>query len=414
MTLRTPRLPPLFVLLAVLGGGALPPADAQENPSARAAEIRQKYDGLSDLNPDLTRKMRHRISSFLESEEIPGVVVGVFIPGRGKFVEAFGRGDLKRETAVKSTDRFRIGDITKSFLATVLLQLQDENKLRLDDRAAAFFPEYPRLGPVTLRQLAGNTSGLFDYVNGPDYRFKPMFEYPKGVWKPEQLLRLGLKDPRHPVFAPGLRFDSCNTNFILLGEIIRKITGHPPAAEIEKRILRPLGLKETVFPANTDSTIASPFAHGYYQAEGKMRLPEMEPLTTAYLKGRPMIDASGFNPSYRGAAGAMISTLHDLKVWAPLLAQGTLLSPESQRQRTQFTASQPNGKVGYGLGLTHMYGFLGHNGTTPGYNCCVYHLPDQDATMVVLINSLHPTRSLAEEIFSELAVLLFPEQFGRE
>jgi D-alanyl-D-alanine carboxypeptidase len=201
---------------------------------------------------------------------------------------------------------------------------------------------------------------------------------------------------RHPPdFAPGERFHYSDTNYILLGLIVEQLTGQKVGEAIEQRILQPLRLANTSFPSTPE--MPEPYAHGYDAPPG----------------GGALRDLSRTNPDVAWTAGAMISTLDDLRLWARALATGALLSPAMQRERLETTAIPIADGItaGYGLGLFSIAGFVGHNGGIPGYSSIAVHLPEANATLVGLVNKSGLEGGEADAIMWDIAKLLFPERF---
>jgi D-alanyl-D-alanine carboxypeptidase len=238
--------------------------------------------------------------------------------------------------------RFRAGSVTKSFVATVVLQLVSEGRLRLTDSAERWLPGLiPGGGHITMTDLLAHSSGLPDYTTAlldgdglPYQRFR--------TWSPEELVRLA--HPEKPDFPPGTKNVYSNTNYIVLGMVIEKVTGHPYRAEIQRRILKPLGLRHTWLPG-AFPYLTGPHAHGYLRVE----------------RTGQTVDITTFNPSMAGAAGEIISTTTDLNRFFSALLGGRLLAPARLRQM----------EAGYGLGLEAAQlpcgTAYGHGGGTPGY-----------------------------------------------
>jgi D-alanyl-D-alanine carboxypeptidase len=170
-------------------------------------------------------------------------------------------------------------------------------------------------------------------------------------------------------FPPGSKFDYNNTNTVLLGEVVKKVSGQDIGVFITQHILMPLGLIHTLYPRNTE--FPSPHAHGYRQ-----------------LRDGKIVDATDWNPTWSGAAGQMISTLDDLRVWARVLVEGKLISPAMKLEQQTFLLAPEEGDGAlYGLALENQNGWLGHNGNILSYMAFPYYLPEERITMVVLLNS---------------------------
>jgi D-alanyl-D-alanine carboxypeptidase len=246
---------------------------------------------------------------------------------------ASGYGDVAQRTAMRSGDRFRIASLTKSYVATVLLQLVGERKLALDDSVDRRLPGVvPNGAHITIRQLLNHTSGLFDYEN--DARvLAPYFSGDFGYrWTPRQLVDIAVAYP--PLFAPGQRYSYSNTNYMIIGLIIEKVTGRSLGVELTRRIFRPLELRSTSFP--TTARINGPHAHGYY-----------------VLGQPPAADVTGLTP-FPWAAGAIVSTAPDVATFYRALLSGRLLRPRLLREmeKTIPEGSQvdiPGQRAGLGL-----------------------------------------------------------------
>jgi D-alanyl-D-alanine carboxypeptidase len=197
-------------------------------------------------------------------------------------------------------------------------------------------------------------------------------------------------------FAPGAEVRYSDTNYVFLGSIIEQVTGRTAAEEITDRIIVPLGLTQTSFPAPTDTNIPEPIMRGYLAAS----------------PGDPLRDVTISNPDVAWTAGAMISTLGDLKTWAEALATGTLLSPELQAERLDFQMLPPGPvNFGYGLGIFTLNGFVGHNGGILGYSSWMVYEPETQATIVVVTNRASTEGGTADPIFIGITRLLFPDHY---
>ncbi len=323
--------------------------------------------------------------------KVPGVVVGVWIPGEGTYVVTRGVSDQATGKAMQRNDHFRIGSITKTFTVTVLLQLADEKKVGLDDPVSKYVPFVPNGQNISLRMLANMTSGLFSYTEDDAWVTKAFSDFQR-TWTPRELVDVGIGHP--PNFAPGTGFHYSNTNTVLLGMIIEQVSGKAIQEVYAERLFKPLGLQNTSWP--TTSAMPAPYAHGI----------------TEQTRDGKQADATHRNPTWAFTAGQLISTVDDLKVWAKSYATGSLLSPEMQKQRLTYVTFPPNtDQRKYGLGIGSNRGWLGHSGELPGYNTGAYYLPEKDATFVIMVNSDIATDGLnpVPVIFKALAKLVTPE-----
>src|SRR3712207_3807180 len=212
-------------------------------------------------------------------------------PGRSSLY-ATGASQLRPRRALRPTDRFRVGSVTKTFVATVVLQLAGEGRLSLDDPVDRWLPGLvPDGSGVTVRQLLNHTSGLYDYEDDQSV-FTPYLEGDFAfAYTPQQLIAVS---NAHPVnFPPGAGWSYSNTNYILAGLIIEAVTGASLESELQRRLFTPLRLRRTSYDAAR--TMKGRYAHGYY------RLPSGK-----------RVDVSGMNLSWAGAAGAIVSTMQDV------------------------------------------------------------------------------------------------------
>jgi D-alanyl-D-alanine carboxypeptidase len=337
------------------------------------------------LNSKLTGKMNQAVNNEVAAEEVPGTVVGVWIGDRG-WVTAIGESDVDTHRRIKPDDTFRIESITKTFTATVLLQLVDEHRLALDDKARKYLPKMAGLGAVTVRELLNQTSGLFDFNDDPEFH-DAVLSNSLRKWSPVRLVEIALSHPR--LSAPGRTWHYSNTNYIVLGLIIEKLTGRKLEEEIQKRIIEPLGLKHTGFPKGP--ALSGNYIHGY-----------IGPVTP--------YDFTEVDPSAGWAASGMVSNLQDLKKWAKALARGELVSAAMQKQRVSLVRSSPDSEeMKYGLGIANIRGFLGHWGDAFGYNSIMFYLPAKDITVIVLVNWETEDSQAADDIFMSLSSILLDE-----
>ncbi|GAA4991458.1 serine hydrolase domain-containing protein [Kitasatospora paranensis] len=349
-------------LLAASVLAAAPATAARAAGRDRHGEDDCPPDGLG---PELTARLDTAIEDVRKQAGIPGVVAGLWMPGKGRYVRATGVADTATGRPMTTDVLVRIGSETKTFTVTALLQLVDERRIGLDDPISAYVHGVPDGRRITLRQLAGMRSGLFPYTSDPDF-VQALESDPSRSFTPREVLAYGFKHDN--TFAPGAMFQYSNTNLVLLGLVIEKVSGLALADVIRRRVLRPAGLHRTFFPSGPQ--FPEPHPRGY---------------TDQTLSGA-ITDSTDWNPSWAWAAGAMISDLQDLRRWARIVATGTLLSPQTQRERLTVL---PTGFPGtdYGLGIFETGGWIGHNGSIPGYETVTVHLPSQRATLVIMINT---------------------------
>lgn len=317
------------------------------------------------LGPEVNARLDKAIADVRKQAGIPGVVVGLWMPGKGSYVRATGVADTATREPMAADSYIRIGSETKTFTVTALLELVDDHRVRLDDPISTYVPGVRNGDRITLRHLAEMRSGLFPYTADADF-IHDLLSDPQRHFTPQELLAYGMK--HRNTFKPGAQFQYSNSNLVLLGLVIEKVSGHRIEDVIRNRVLRPSHLRHTLFP--TGPGFPDPHPRGY---------------TDQTLSGETE-DATDWNPSWAWSAGAMISDLQDLRRWARIVATGELLSPATQAQRLR---THPTGIPGlsYGLGIFETGGWIGHNGSLPGYETVTVYLPSQKATLVIMINT---------------------------
>jgi len=348
-------------------------------------------ESLPSFDEDLQLQMQQIVEQVMAQDNIPGTIVGVWVPERGEWVTAVGQADIETGRQISTDDKVRIASNTKTFVATLILQLVDEGKLGLDDPLEKDISGVPNAEQITIRQLLNMTAGIFSFTEdetfSEEFTADPLMEI-----TPQEELDIALSYP--PDFPPGEGWHYSDTNYEILGMIAEEVTGNPIEEEVQRRVIEPLGLTSTSFPTLPDMPEGS--ARGYVLGDDGQ-----------------LMDYTRVNPAVPWAGGAMISDLEDLKVWAKALATGELLSEEMHQQQLRWVdipgAERVDGK--YGLGIMSLAGFQGHNGAIFGYNSVVLYLPEADATIVVLANKSTNFSEESMEIFLDIEKLLFPESF---
>ena len=319
----------------------------------------------ASLPADLVTKLDDAASSSFAEAASPGAVVGVRTPA-GTWINSYGIADDTTKAPMTSDVHQRIGSVTKTFTGTVLLQLVEQGKVSLDDPIDKYVPGVPNGDRVTLRMLADMTSGVASYTRSTAFTDE-YFAHPETVFTPDQLLAIGIAES--PLFEPGAQFDYSNTNTVLLGMVIEKVTGQKIGDVFTQDVLTPLGLTNTSWPGDSP-VLPDPHAQGYtLQGSGTPDNPA---------------NATNWNPAWGWTAGEMISNMDDLLVYGRALGTGQgLLSPAVQTERLE---SFP-GPAGYGLAMGCVDGWVGHTGELPGFNTSVFYDTTSDTTVIVEVNS---------------------------
>jgi D-alanyl-D-alanine carboxypeptidase len=346
-------------------------------------------------SPPFVAKLKPLLQAKMQQLRIPGAIVFVDDPGQGAWTTALGIGNLATREHMQVNNYMRIGSISKTLTATVIVQLVDQGKLRLDDPVGRYQPQVPNGAHITIRQLLNMTSGLFNYTEDAHFVQANLAD-PYKVWSPNELVAVAFTHP--PYFAPGKGFHYSNTNYILLGLIMEQLTHLPAEQAFQRSIFGPLGMHQSRLPPLSSSAIPDPHAQGYMYG------------TDSTGKG-PTLNVTDWNPSIAWTAGSVISTLHDLKIWARALATGRLLSAATQKERLTWAICAPvwlGRPLCYGLGVEDSGGFIGHNGEISGFQSWMGYLPQKGATIIVLVNlsvAAHgssPADELAKVIQKEL------------
>jgi D-alanyl-D-alanine carboxypeptidase len=341
----------------------------------------------ASFTPAQEAQMRQAVEHWRSTLGYPGILAGVWQDGVGSFETAVGVANRKTGRPVAVTDRFHIGSITKTFTATLALQLVRRGELRLGDRLSEYFGGVPLARRITLRELLDMTSGVPDYTNNRWLRAE--LARPHRNWGPAQLVRRAVRLKR-PFARPGRHWDYSSTNYILLGQIIKRVTGQRLAKLFERRVFDRLGMNETTFEPRRHPG-AKPLAHGYIRRSGRV------------------VDTTDWNMSYAGAAGGASSTLGDLRRWGLALATGRgVLSERMQRKRLHPLSHGVTGRQGYGLGISVVefpFGeFLGHDGAVLGYDAFVAYSPSSRITVAALGNTSAELKPLEHSTFDQFAL----------
>jgi D-alanyl-D-alanine carboxypeptidase len=283
---------------------------------------------------------------------------------------------------LSADDEFRMGSNTKTMVATVALQLVAERRLSLNDPVHKWLPGLVAGDrAITVRMLLGHTSGLPDYsIELHKARFDPdvlrsITGQDRRVWTPRQLLAVAAEYPVN--FAPGAQYSYSNTNYIALGLILERVTGHSVADLLRDRILRPLRLHRTYLATSGRSRDGDRLAHGY-EPDAAHLAPLLQafgaPADTAFAGpvGHEHVDVTGISPSWAWTAGAMVSTPQDWAIFLKALLSGRLVpARELAEMRTTVEDPDSQGTTRYGLGLMQYTSpcgpVWGHTGGIPGF-----------------------------------------------
>ncbi len=321
----------------------------------------------SSFSDETVERLDSYVTNHVEHKDLPGVVVGAWVPGEGEYVVARGEANLETGRERDLDDPFRIASITKTFTATAVLQLVEEGKLSKSERLSEWYPEFPNADQITVEDLLRMRSGLVDSL------LEEIWEaYEKNVLadiSTEDMIERAASRSAEDGYPPDQRTEYTNINYVLLGEIVEKESGDELDTYLTQNILTPLEMDNTIYPLEGD---LPGDLRGYHQD-----IDRAEP-----------VDTTTVNPAAPGAgAGGMVSNIWDLKAWAEAVCTGELLEPETHtaRLQTRPLVDRPD-YLEYGEGIMKMGPFCGHGGNGFGFTTQMWYLPERDATIVISVN----------------------------
>jgi len=319
-----------------------------------------------------------------------GTVVSIVDPERGTFLKAYGTANTAG-TPMSPDLHYRIGSVTKTFTADAVLRLVDQGLVALSDPIAKYVDDIPNGDVITIQDLLAMRSGLFEFSNDQDFYNRYVAD-PTLPWTTQDTLAIIRANA--PVAAPNTTTAYNNGNFILLGLVIERVTGQTVQEHLAGLIAQ-LGLTSTSFAAG--DTMPEPYVTGYY-SDGKTPPP-----AGGYR------DTTVQTPVIPGAAGAIISTVPDMTRYAIEMGTGAGLTPETFQTRQTWTPFTTSGvRLQYGLGITQLGDWIGHDGSLMGYSNMVWYLPSEQAAVVVMGNAADQIAVPAQALWGDIVKLLYP------
>jgi len=329
----------------------------------------------------LKKELQMKLNEWHKAGKFPGATLGVVMADGESFGLAVGYSDRTTKTPMKPTDRMLAGSTGKTFAAATALQLVKEGKIGLDDKVEKYlgsepwFSRLPNAKDITVRQLMNHTSGLVRY-EFKDTFTKDLTANPEKAWKPAELLSY-LLDEKAP-FEAGKGWDYSDTNYIVLGMIIEKVTGKKFYDEAKKRVVKPLKLTGTI---PQDALKIDGVVQGYAGANNPFGGKD------------EMISGGKFaiNPQFEWTGGGWASTGEDLARWAKMYFEGKAFDASLLPQMLDGVPAKLGPNVKYGLcviirptqaGITY-----GHSGFFPGYMTDMMYFPDQKIAIAVQVNT---------------------------
>jgi D-alanyl-D-alanine carboxypeptidase len=330
----------------------------------------------------LQKELQLKLDEWHKAGKFPGATLGVVLADGESFGLAVGYSDRDAKTAMKPDDRMLAGSTGKTFAAATTMQLIREGKIGLDDKVEKYlgsepwFARLPNAIEITVRQLMNHTSGLVRY-EFKDQFTKDLTANPEKVWKPQELVAY-LLDEKAP-FEAGKGWDYSDTNYIVLGMIIEKVTGKKFYDEANKRVVKPLKLTNTI---PQDGLRLKGVVQGYAGPNNP-------------FGGKDAMITDGkfaVNPQFEWTGGGWATTSHDLARWAKMIYEGKAYSPELLPQVLDGVAAPMLGRESkYGLGViirkTAAGTSYGHSGFFPGYMTDMMYFPEQKIAVAVMVNT---------------------------
>jgi CubicO group peptidase (beta-lactamase class C family) len=316
------------------------------------------------LSPDLQQKIDHLATDALTKTGVPSASLAIVKNGQILYLHAYGDARLDPRTPATPAMRYSIGSISKQFTATSILLLQEQHKLSLDDKVSKFLPHLTRANEVTLRQLLSHTSGYQDYW--PQDYVMPNMLQPTTA---QQILDQWARKPLD--FDPGAKWQYSNTNYVIAGIIVEKVSGMPLLTFLQQKVFQPLSMTSVL---NTDQE----------------RLGDTDP--TGYLRYAlgPPRPAPKEGKGWLFAAGELAMTAEDLAKWDISIMGQNLLRPASYREFATDVLLKNGLGTGYGLGVDVRndagHRSLSHGGEVSGFTSENIVFPDERVAIVVLTN----------------------------
>jgi D-alanyl-D-alanine carboxypeptidase len=318
----------------------------------------------AQLSPDLRQKIDKIATDTLSSSGVPSASVAIVTDGRVAYVKAYGDARLEPRVAAAPQMQYSIGSISKQFTAAAVLLLQEQGKLSLDDKVAKFIPDLTRANEVTIRELLSHTSGYQDYW--PQDYVMPNMLHPVTAQK---ILDGWARKPLD--FDPGTKWQYSNTNYVIAGVIVEKVSGMPLLQFLREKVFTPLGMKSV---ADIDEAKV-----GGSNPTGYLRYA-LGPLRPAPKEGK----------GWLFAAGELAMPAEDLARWDISIIDGSVMKPASYREfETEVLLKNGLGThyaLGLSVGTEAGHRALSHGGEVSGFTAENIVFPDERVAIAVLTN----------------------------
>jgi CubicO group peptidase (beta-lactamase class C family) len=349
-----------------------------------AAQTVSAASAAPEPPPPLTAAEQSKIDTdiraALSASHTQGATVLIVRDNAVVFARSYGLRDVERSSPADEHTRYEIGSITKQFTAAAILQLKEAGKIGLDAPVATYVPSAPHAGEITVRQLLSHTSGLAEYTDAPN--FDTLAATPATF---DRVLSPIVGKPLG--FTPGSAFAYSNTNYVILGRIVERVSGQTWEAYVQQHLFVPAGMRESATMAQEDRL--ADMARGYVYAQGRA------------AASKPIAE------SWASSAGGIVSTADDLRLWGEALSSGRIISASDYELLTSPTKLADGSTTAYGFGMK-VDRFEGqpriwHDGNTNGFDGSDQFFPSQGVRIIVLTNTLAAgSDAIAEHVYNDL------------
>ena len=359
----------------------------------------------SEKAQPLVQVTQTRLNEFQTTNGFPGATMAVVLPDGREFSVATGLSTVETKRPMHPGDRMLAGSVGKTFFATVFLRMISAGQMRLDDKVSIWlgdepwFHRLPNAKDITVRMLMNHTSGIPEYAELPTFT-KALTESPDKVWPPEQLLSFIFDQP--PLFSAGQGWSYADANYLVLGIAAEKILHHSLYSDVDRIILKPLKLENTM--PSTQRALPGVIP-GYSMPDSPFR-----------FKGPNIRDGKLiFNPQFEWTGGGFLSNSPDLARWAYMLYGGKLLNPEALRTMEAGVPAKTGKNDEYGLGVqirhTDFGITYGHGGWFPGFLSEMEYFHEYRVAIAMQINTddFAKTKGIPHRYIIELARTLLPK-----
>lgn len=328
----------------------------------------------SGFDSTFAEALRQRIILLKTNNDLVGISAAAFVPGQGMWAGSYG---ISSSDSDKVTTEmvFNAGSVAKNFMSAIIMMLAEADSLNLSDTLGQWLEPYNNIpGRVTIRQLLDHSSGIYNVTDNPAF-LSAINSNLNRLWTIEEVLEGGYV--LNPYFAPGGGFRYSNTNYMILGLIIRKIMKTTLAEQFKQRFFNPFSLNETYF--EFDDTVKSPFAHNWADLTGSGIRQDAFHIPTTSIYSSTI------------GAGGVISRPENLARWLKTLFEGHILNANSMSQMLTFRNVNIAGGNGYGLGviryLVNGSVCYGHGGNIFGYSTVAIYDPADSISIAIMINN---------------------------